>query len=178
MKSGSSVALALVSLLLTGCYTSDQPALVKGDWAPLGGHFVCTAVKTKEANPQEFIEQKDEQTPPSYAYVAPNHETLLARKLADNFYLVQENPRKQPTDNDAINYMYILALSSKEFAILDVNFQSKGKYVESLARQFNVRMEIDEFGNIKLDAAPDRLQAFLVAHQNSLMKTVADCRRQ
>ena len=162
-------AVVAIGLLLAGCYSSDQPALEKGEWAPLAGKFSCDV---PGMGASEFVEQKNGWIFSDYTYRSPTGEALLAKKIGDKLYLAQAKSGGKP-----YSYLYLDFVTENAFVVLAPNVASKGPYIEILAKKYEIQSSSGAGGSIKLTGAQANLLAFLSAHDRPLTTALGTCKK-
>jgi hypothetical protein len=166
-------AVIILSAVLTGCYTSEQPVLDKGEWAPLAGRYDCNMMPgTRRV--VELTEQKDGFVFSNYIYRDSDGSSMLLRKLSGGAYLAQVNEK-----NGKLGYAYIDFLADNKFVLLVPDLMTKGPYIEQLANKFSIEPKGDliKDNGVRLTGSQANILNFLTAHDKPLLMVAGECKK-
>jgi hypothetical protein len=164
----------LAALLLAGCYTSNEPMIDKGEWAPLAGTFTCQGMPGQ--NTSTFTEVKSGFIFADYSYAGSQGETLKLVKIKDTLHVAQVIDREK-----VISYVYLDFLSPGQLIILAPDLLGKGPYIKALFDKHKVQevkgVRPSQPGTANLGGPKANVLAFLTAHDKSLLTVFVQCRK-
>lgn len=165
----SSVAL-LVSLMLAGCYESDEPLISKGEYIPQSGAMSC---QSKIDGRRFTIDLKETKSgfPFFYSYTyREGDSTLTFKNMKDNLFLIQIKP-----DKDGIYKFAYIKFFPKTVTLYVPNTMQNGATIDNLIREAGIRVNASNPERIKLLGESDKRLEFLTKHDLNVLALFAEC---
>jgi hypothetical protein len=162
--------LAGLTSALAGCYSTDEPVIEKGEWAPLEGEFICDMPSGQQ---KRYVntEKKEGFLFPDYTYRGSDGSKTKVVNVSDNLYVAQS------FEDGSYVYGYFDFVDDNRFIMLGANLLAKVPYIESLAERHGVEPERRSEKFVHLSGNKADIRAFLESHDKSLLMALSQCRR-
>ena len=167
-------ALMAASMCLAGCYETSEGVLGRGEHVAVpAGSYRCQNDKDREVG-AATISAPARLGADDVIYVATldkDRYGVRISALPGGLFLLEARG-----DFRGVQHAFVRRQGNDGYDLLVTNPRVQGRLTE-LARTHGVTIEFPNYGPPRIQGAPDRVRAFLLAHTPAELQRTATCRR-